>query len=420
MLNINRFIKSFKNILICIVTLYFVYNVNYKINPLGIPTSYLTLVYFSFIGWLCIVMKRHLMKIQLVPLILAILFIMCSMFSFILSSKQPDFYMLKISILYFFIILFLPIFLNYYFHNTQSKVLLALGYAGTINGIIIIAMLLYPDFRLAYIDLISEVQFVLVGENAAESLMSLRMVGVTGLSVYSAGFVQTTLAMVYLLYLKLNYQKPTAINIACIITMLTSAFFVARSSLVGIVLFVISYKYFFDYRSMFKLLFAFFISGTCVIFAVYIFLPSFYEFFFNWAFEIFLKGSQAGSLETNIAMYRYGLNDFSLFGDSKWFSGNGGYYMRTDVGWHRLLFCVGYLGAFTWLLLLLSVIGIRNIKRMFKNNISFIIVMLSIYVIIIMCKGAIMFDAFQIMAVFVVLLWLSDQDHQFETQRGNV
>jgi hypothetical protein len=301
---------------------------------------------------------------------------------------------------------------NTFFRRRPSRILFVLGCVGLINAIMIVTMLVIPDFRTAYSKLISASVYGFLGANVFESLMTLRMVGVTGLSVYSAGFTQTVLAILYLLYVRMHFNKPRTRDIFIFTLILGSAFLVSRSSIIGIFFFLVCYARFFGSRSFFKLILLFVFCGTILGFIVSIAIGDQADFLFSWAFEIFLKGVNTGSLQSNISMFKYGPEDFSLIGDSRWFGAGNGYYMGSDVGWYRLLFDVGYLGAFCWLLLIFSCVGKRNFFLFWKNDISFVSMNLLLFVLIMMFKGAILFDSFQSILYFVILAWLA------ETQAG--
>ena len=137
--------------------------------------------------------------------------------------------------------------------------------------------------------------------------------------------------------------------------------------------------------------------------AIIVFIPAdFKDFFINWITEVFKSGTKTGSIQTNINMYIYSWSDFSFIGDSKWYGDNNDYYMNTDVGWYRLLFAVGYVGMISWLFVLISMIGIRNVFTLKINNNNFILIAVGFYAILMMFKGAILFDSFQ--SIFIILM----------------
>ncbi|HHO9666765.1 TPA: hypothetical protein ACRZMP_004547, partial [Escherichia coli] len=98
--------------------------------------------------------------------------------------------MIRISTMYFLIILFTPAIYILMFKRNDLLILKIIGYAGFINAIFIITMLVIPSFQSFYLSFINSSTLSLIGSDGIENAMSLRMIGITGFSVYSAGFMQ--------------------------------------------------------------------------------------------------------------------------------------------------------------------------------------------------------------------------------------
>jgi hypothetical protein len=125
----------------------------------------------------------------------------------------------------------------------------------------------------------------------------------------------------------------------------------------------------------------------------------------SWFLEIFQSGIEVGSLQANISMFSaYSFFDFSLLGDFRLRSDDGGYYQDTDVGYYRMMFSVGMLGMLFFLLFVFSPFYFRAVSS--KRNvapINFTSLLISLMILIVLFKGAILFDAFPLISLFVIL-----------------
>ncbi|ELK4959959.1 O8 family O-antigen polymerase, partial [Escherichia coli] len=246
-------------------------------------------------------------------------------------------------------VLFVSPFIACIFKNDRKEVLKTVGYAGLVNGILILGMLIFKPLQYIYLPLLSEKTFLLIGGNdAIESLMSLRMIGITGFSAYTTGFVQVLCAICYIYYMILRDGRIRLklSDYILLIIIFLSALVSARSSLIGIFLSIIILMFNMNSLRFIKTLSLSIISVIFLFSIITMLLPdNLSDFFINWATEFFVSGTKTGSLQTNIDMYIYGLNDFSAFGQSRWYGDNNDYFMNTDVGWYRLAFSIGFLGV---------------------------------------------------------------------------
>lgn len=397
--------------------LYFAYGVEYYFLPYSLSTRYLVLGGMGLLAFMYAVHMNSLFKSQLLPLSAAGLFICVSLLSFLSSSSSPDFQMLKISTLYFLMVFSAPLFVKVMFRDAPEDCLAAFGVAGFINALLIIFMLISTEFQKLYTSFLSPSIYAGLGDNVHESMMVLRMVGITGFSAYTTGFIQVVLALLYLLHVKLHFGQPNVRQASLMGVVLISAVLVSRSSIVGIALFALAFFCFFRKRYFFYYFSLAFVFGGLAIFFVAHQLPAAKsDFFMSWALEFFLEGLSTGSVQTNLKMFVYDYANFSLLGESKWFGAAGGYFMSTDVGWYRLLFSVGYIGLVSWLFLIFSVAGCWRVVEVHKNPIAFVALLVVFYSVVMMLKGAILFDFFQGIAILSILSWLSSI---YDTRRSS-
>ncbi|MBJ9835995.1 hypothetical protein I5530_02760 [Citrobacter freundii] len=398
----TRFSFFFNTILI----LYFIFNVNYFFLPYQIPSSYLILL-FWFMLFIVNTLKTKLIYIPKISILLSLfLFFVVSSISYINNFGESDIYIIRTICMYVLITIVSKYIYMVTFRCNRLNVLKSIGYAGFFNSLFIISMLLYKPFQNWYLNLISEKSFDLIGGGEAlNGLMSLRMIGITGFSAYSTGFVQVLCFLSYLLYIYYRERKfqMTLKDYIIILFIALSALISARSSIVGIFIVSIILLKITNIFSFSKTMINIIIAIAICLSAIIVFIPAdFKDFFINWITEVFKSGTKTGSIQTNINMYIYSWSDFSFIGDSKWYGDNNDYYMNTDVGWYRLLFAVGYVGMISWLFVLISMIGIRNVFTLKINNNNFILIAVGFYAILMMFKGAILFDSFQ--SIFIILM----------------
>ncbi|EGR2244797.1 hypothetical protein D0816_18270 [Vibrio cholerae] len=240
------------------------------------------------------------------------------------------------------------------------------------------------------------------------------MIGITGFSAYSTGFVQVSCAFCYLIYMNARQAK----NIDYIMwgAILISAMIAARSSIVGIFILLIYFLYASKISIVLRGAIIAVSMGSLISLLTYNYIPpDLKDFFIQWITEVFTSGTKTGSIQSNIDMYIYGLDDFTLLGDSRWFGNNNDYYMNTDVGWYRVIFSVGLIGCAIWFLLILFFL-IEYVQRnkFIELNGVIVISFYIAYIFSIMMKGAILFDSYQsiifIIVFYMVLGWKKNNE----------
>ncbi|UBX50295.1 hypothetical protein LDO51_05765 [Providencia alcalifaciens] len=243
------------------------------------------------------------------------------------------------------------------------------------------------------------------GDGILDGLMSLRMIGITGFSAYSTSFVQMLCAICFLLYVFYKKNRKLELNLReslILIFIILSAVISARSAFLGILVFLLILIKISTIKEFTK-----FISLSLLLIIIFIitiisFVPTeFKEFFIRWITELFVSGTNTGSFQTNVKMFKFSLADFSLLGDSRWFGDNNDYYMNIDVGWYRILFSIGYIGLFFWILTILSIVGWKHILPPRLTSEKWIAALILLYIFIMNFKGAILLDSFQ--SLFILL-----------------
>lgn len=396
----KTYTSKFNGFLIAFLFTYLIYSVSYKY--LYIPSTYL--VVFVFFCFFFLYAVGNNLKVNynasLLPLFLAFIFFVWSVFSYLINLNDgADLYMIRTSLIYFLMVFLVPFVVRYFFIRPAS-VLFFFGLVGFINAIFIFSMLLIKPFQEFYLSLIESSAFDLIGgSESLDSFMSLRMVGITGLSVYSSGFMQMVLAISLATYMHFSPKETRLFHYIMLVLIILSALIAARSSIIGLLFFCVFFMSSFSIKKIVKILCIILILLYIVFISIMSFLSSdLSDFFLKWASEIFLSGANTGSVKENISMFIYGFNDFSLVGDSRWYGDLDGYYKGTDVGWYRVCFSIGYLGLIIWFGLLLSLF--RHSLFSSSRKIFLLSWCTLLYVLVMMFKGAVLFDAYQ--AVFVI------------------
>lgn len=402
-----------------IMFLYFLFSVSYKFIPAGIPTSYIFMAVFIICALIYSLKTGGLILSNRKTFLFSIMFLVVSAISYVINAGSADEFMMRTALMYVIMSVVTGNVVALLFKNDYLKLLKSISYVGVINGIAILTMLLIKPFQTFYLSLLSEKTFSLIGgAEAVDGLISLRMVGITGFSAYATGFVQCLCAICYVYYMFLRDGR-IALRLKDYFVLgiiFMSALIAARSSLVGIALIIFLLAFNMNSLRFMRTLMLTLVLVLVMLTVVISFIPQeLRDFFVNWISEFFISGTKTGSLQTNISMYIYGLSDFSLFGDSRWYGDNNDYYMNTDVGWYRLPFAIGFIGSITWGLTLLSTL---RFSRLFSSKIAFpnaVAMVLFLYVSIMMFKGAIVFDSFQSILIFLVIDIVSRSGKHNET-----
>jgi hypothetical protein len=336
-----------------------------------------------------------------------VLFALVVFTSFFFNADDFDFDIFRLLFVFFLVATIIPYAVFNFFKHNPIEIFKYIGLVSFINAFFIIGMFIFPDFKYFWLSLINSVIERHSGEiDITESMMSLRMVGIGGFSAYSTTVIQVSLTMCYLLYVYYKRGKPKIKDMLLIAIVIFSALVAGRTAFILLPFFLILYLYLFQFKSLLKLVVLF-----TFIFSFFIFLftslidPKFIEFFMSWFLEIFQSGIEVGSLQANISMFSaYSFFDFSLLGDFRLRSDDGGYYQDTDVGYYRMMFSVGMLGMLFFLLFVFSPFYFRAVSS--ERNvapINFTSLLISLMILIVLFKGAILFDAFPLISLFVIL-----------------
>lgn len=403
-----RSISIIESIFFTTLTIFLMFNIKYKLLP---PTFFIAslvliimAIYYSFKNY-------KFPSVFIKPIFFYTLFVISTIISAFVSENF-DLFLFSIIITIFFLITVVPYVYLSYFKNREIEIIKYIVYAGIINSIFIITMFLSSDFKLLYLSILQKVDLLQIkGEGALDSLYALRLVGLTGSATYGMAVVQVVMAFLYVYYVRVTFYRFRLLNYFILSILLISAIISGRTAFIGIALLLIFMFLVVKKVDLLKFILLFLISSSLLLVFASIFLPeNFYSFFENWILQLFKKVEKLGSLEANINMYIYGFNNFSFFGDFKWFNDETrtSYYMYTDVGWYRFLFAFGYIGFGIFLIFLLSLIKFSN-KINNEMLLSFFII---VFLLIVMFKGAILFDFYQIFFVLTILYFIISRTRQ--------
>lgn len=177
-----------------------------------------------------------------------------------------------------------------------------------------------------------------------------------GEHVFFTGGVWTAIGLLVVVYLfKKKYLNQILFWII-VLAMLITGLFVARTSMIGIIGFVILL---FPLKKEIPQLFKYFIMGGVVL-TILLSSQKYFEknnYSTGYAFEAFNSYAETGKLSTTssegTAIMWKTLPDNAgtwIFGDAKYEDENiGGYYMQVDVGYLRIIFYGGLVGLFLYL-----------------------------------------------------------------------
>lgn len=395
--------RNFWSIFILPLTLFFIYNVKFINLP---PTIYLTTMVLFILAIWGIVNNQSIPKKLAIPLFLYFIFVLFVFLSAIKNGGNTHIYFnIGVIFISFFVAPYAYCFL---FKNNKIKILKYISWAGIINALMIIIMFLFPNIRGFYLSLLSSSGLLQVYNNIDinTSYYALRMLGLTGSATYGMAVTQITLSFVYSYYILATQKKINIVNIITLNLLIVSAILSGRTAFIGIPILFIYLLKFTRFKDMIKIITVnIFIFAILLFFAALVLPDNYFSFFLKWFTEFFQKGMNVGSLQSNLNMYIYTLEDFSLLGDFKLHSDDtkSAYYMNTDIGWYRLLFAFGYLGSISFLLFFISLFDIKTTISK-KNGAS---IAIGIFLIIVMFKGAILLD-FYIAFFILCILYIYD------------
>ena len=387
----------------------FIFNLKYK----GLPSSFFIISFiFLILAFYYFINGYDYPKKLVKPLIFFILFLISLLFT-ILVTSNIDIFLVSLLLGIVFVVTVVPYALLSHFKGREIEIVKFIIYAGIINAFFIIIMFLSSGFREFYLSLLSHVDLLYVkGEDALNSLYAMRLIGLTGSATYGMAVLQVVMAFLYVFYIRMTKHKFTFFNSLILLILMLSAILSGRTAFVGFVFLFIYIFLVLNKKELLKFIFTSIVAFSLFLIFTKLFLPeNFYSFFKNWILQLFIVGETVGSVEINKSILSvYGFSAFSLLGDFKWHADElrNSYYMSTDVGWFRFLFAFGFIGLFFLMLYILSLI---NIKIRFKsqNLISFFII---IFLLLVMFKGAILFDFYQIFFVFTILYFIISRTRQ--------
>lgn len=247
--------------------------------------------------------------------------------------------------------------------------------------------------------------------------MNVRMIGVgqaffSGVLNYS--FVLTVLTLLPTLNYSIIYKHKITYYVIFLFTAL-AAILTGRTSFITLSL-LLTFSLFY-YKIKFSSLFPILISGLFIFYFLFEFLLEYFELdrlnkIYNWAFEMFISGSNGlestSSSTILLRMLNKGINLESIILGDGYFLSNGGYYMHTDVGYYRFI----YFGGIIWIIFLFYYYFIINrvlpLNKIKTLNLMFIL--LSILFLIFNIKGVAMYDHFILLFIFPAYLYSYKSD----------
>lgn len=293
--------------------------------------------------------------------------------------------------------------------------------AFTLNAVLMIIMFVSSTFQLWYLNLLTNEGVSIFGgaDNALDSLYRFRMIGANGFASYSAGFAQVIGLFFLVIYYKILNKRLDILFLAISILLLISALLSARSAIFGILLWFIFCFTFFRWQFFIIFSYAFIILTFLLVAMVGLMDVEGADYFTKWILDIFFSGADSESLTENIKMLEIPFLDAGLFGFSRWFGDFGDDYFRAaDVGFIRLILA----GGFTALFLVFMHFLLMGLLFFHKNSCIFfntLFIFLIFYLVVMMVKGAILFDFFAFDFLLLMLCWFSTQKNNFEDANEN-
>lgn len=262
------------------------------------------------------------------------------------------------------------------------KIIFFIVLAISFNSFIIILEYFNTDFKYFIENLI--VENVMSGTSYLEHSFRIRGLAIAGGASLSVVIAFGILMSMYLYFIKYISLQVTVV---LIIIMNISNIFTGRTGLLlglmfsFILIILLLYKSFFNFKLLIKN-----ILLSIVIIALFVTFLSDYKLnndVFYWAFEIFIKFSDSGKIESsssNELLTMFLLPDnivHLLFGIGFYEGDNPLNYSRSDVGYIKSVFSIGLLLSIVMYALLFNLIyKLRNIDYVVKVSIPFVILLL--------------------------------------------
>ena len=255
----------------------------------------------------------------------------------------------------------------------------------TLHNILALIAFLYPPLG----DLFINIQKM--GSEDSGGYMSTivfrsRFLGL-GIGSFFTGGIISGLGVILTFYLiKVRYFKALK-GTLIILILLGTGLFIARTSIIGLIgLFLLMNRN--NYKLALNIIIKTIILGGIIGGIIYAYLPE--DLPIEWAFEVFINIFSSDKIETSstnelIKMWVLP-TDIStwLLGDGLFSNPDGTYYMHTDVGYLRIIYCLGLVGLLVFAInqAYLMVIVPKLCKAL--NNLVFV---LAVYIIILNIKG---------------------------------
>lgn len=305
-----------------------------------------------------------------------------------------------------------------YGYVTIEIILYYIVISGVIQSLVSGLFFLRPDTYDVYVSYLNERQ----GGADARQLANIgrRFIGIGNRYVDGAtrlGFA--FLSLLILPYLGSNkFTNHKTLYWFCFIIIALGGIFTARTFFVimGIgflLLFLIEVK---SILQFIKFNFRIILRGIIIVFSIYLLItlfvnPQIIKVTLNWAFEIFInffngQGLQSSSTEHLKTMYRFPENFKTwLMGDALFRNPDGSYYMKTDVGYLRMLFYFGSLGTLYFIIMLLGYYNV--LKRLtYQKPLKYFFGALVLATLILNIKAMSFFSEYFVL--FLIFLIFSD------------
>ena len=237
-------------------------------------------------------------------------------------------------------------------------------------------------------DLFLIVQKIESGGGAFEAITTFRS-RIFGLGVGSffTGGIISGLGIIINLYLIQKGYLTIKRGGILLIILLGTGLFIARTTMIGLLGILVFLKPT-DFPRLVRVSIYLICIGCVIGFIMINFLREYLTV--DWAFELFINYFSSDNLETSST------NELAdmwvlpqhittwIFGDGLFFNSDGSYYMHTDVGYLRIIYCIGIIG--------LGVLIINQLYLMYSldklcRQLRPLILTLGIYVLILNIKG---------------------------------
>ncbi|WP_260674163.1 hypothetical protein [Comamonas aquatica] len=400
-----------KNLIFIIIFSIYFFNVRFKNLPPGAILATVLLI-------VPLILKIKNIKLPYSKranpaFLILILITIISIISF-LNSNMDEFFGFQLTTYLWISSIVIPTIIYNLFQKDEDVLKLLIG-CGILNSIFIILMFISPGFKEIYNGLL-ETPTILDGVDQENSI-NLRNIGLSGFASYSTGVLQMIFSFIFLLHKKLKGDHLFVKDLFLLILFIISGMLAARSSIIGVVFAMFMLFIFFGILPLIKLFFLLSTSALIFLCMIYLLLPeNLSNFFITWLSEPFTSGLKTASLQVNKEMFNIDYTMFSLLGEFRWFDDNSrsNYFMHTDVGYLRILLALGYIGLFLFLILnIYLALPIRNEYSVFRF-------FTMLYLILILFKGSIISDAFQIYTlIFTSIILEIKQINKYHEKKFN-